>query len=205
MSTPYEPDTFLAMMLKRLSVIAVAGLLSACDSSQPTSGAARDFDLVAPDVVTLMSTILEPAAETYWDAVGAIWDSTGLHEFEPESEEDWERVLHSAYVIAESGNLMKMEGRTLDGDAWMGFAQAMTDVGRVAIEAAETMDAQAVFDAGAEVYFVCTACHARYALETLRPNDERVEAADISTGKESAPSPAGEDDPPGADSRGDGV
>ena len=49
----------------------------------------------------------------------------------------------------------------------------MVQVGRTAIEAAETRDKNAVFDAGAEVYYVCTACHATYALDTLRPNDTR--------------------------------
>jgi hypothetical protein len=167
------------MILRRTAVIGSLALTLSCLPAEEAPSGEREFDLVAPDVVTLMSTILEPAAETYWDAVGAILDTTGVYEFQPETEEEWERVLHSAYVIAETGNLMKMEGRTLEGDAWMGFAQAMTDVGRVAIEAAEAMDPQAVFDAGAEVYFVCTACHAQYALETLRPNDERVEAAEV--------------------------
>jgi hypothetical protein len=167
------------MILRRTATIVTLVLAASCAPADDTPSGAQEFDLVAPDVLTLMSTILEPAAETYWDAVGAILDTTGIYEFEPETEEEWERVLHAAYVIAESGNLMKMEGRTLDGDAWMGFAQAMTDIGRVAIGAAEAKDPQAVFDAGAEVYFVCTACHAQYALETLRPNDERVEAAEI--------------------------
>ena len=41
---------------------------------------------------------------------------------------------------------------------------AMIEVGRVAIAAAE-------FDAGAEVYAVCSACHATYALGTISPSD----------------------------------
>ena len=50
-----------------------------------------------------------------------------------------------------------------------------------AIAAAESHDSQGVFDAGAEVYAVCSACHAAYALQTLRPNDERSDPVDVQT------------------------
>jgi hypothetical protein len=43
-------------------------------------------------------------------------------------------------------------------------------VGRKAIEAAEARDEMGVFDVGAELYAVCTACHATYEVEVLRPN-----------------------------------
>jgi len=77
-------------------------------------------------------------------------------------------------VIAESGNLLMMGSRALDQTGWIGMSQAMVEVGRTAIEAAEARDEAAVFDAGAEVYYVCTACHAAYALGTLRPSDTRT-------------------------------
>ncbi len=92
----------------------------------------------------------------------------------PRTEEEWERVRNAGFVIAESGNLLMMEGRALDEPGWMPMSQALVDIGRTAIAAAETKDPQAVFDAGAEVYYVCTNCHASFALETLRPSDERA-------------------------------
>lgn len=149
--------------------IAASALLWACgsaDSSPP-------YEPVA-DVQELMLTILEPAAETYWDAVGWILDFEGTHEIRPETPEEWEAVRNAAYVMAESGNLLMMEGRAVDDVAWMAMSQAMVDVGRRALAAAESKDLMAVFDAGAEVYAACSNCHAVYALETLRPSDERV-------------------------------
>ncbi len=53
----------------------------------------------------------------------------------------------------------------------MNWSAALIDVGRQAIEAAESRSRDAVFDMGAEVYYVCTGCHATYALETIRPAD----------------------------------
>ena len=39
-----------------------------------------------------------------------------------------------------------------------------------AIRAAEAHNEQGVFDVGAEVYEVCTSCHAKYAAELTPPN-----------------------------------
>lgn len=152
-------------------------VLVGCSSDSGTA-AADDYELVT-DVQGLMLTVLEPAAETYWDAVGAILDSTGVEEFQPETEEEWEQVRHAAYVIAESGNLLMMEGRALDRGAWMAYSRDLVEVGREAIAAAEAQDPEAVFYAGGEVYLVCSECHASYALQTLRPNDDRTDPVDV--------------------------
>ena len=54
------------------------------------------------------------------------------------------------------------------------MAQSLIDVGQRAIEAADARSLDAVFDMGAEMYYVCTNCHGAYAIGTLRPNDARV-------------------------------
>ncbi|MDH3732798.1 MAG: hypothetical protein OEU54_04655 [Gemmatimonadota bacterium] len=162
----------------RRSLLLVLPLAFSGCTSDPATEASEDYDLVT-DVQGLMLTVLEPAAETYWDAVGAILDSTGVDEFQPETEEEWEQVRHAAYVIAESGNLLMMRGRALDRGAWMAFSRDLVEIGREAIAAAEAMDAEAVFTAGGEVYLVCSACHASYALQTLRPNDDRTDPVEV--------------------------
>jgi hypothetical protein len=116
-----------------------------------------------------MASVLEPAAEVYWDAVGSIIDETGLTEFSPQSSEEWDAARNSAYVIAESGNLLMMSPRAKDGDRWMEMSRALVDVGQKAIRAAESRDKSGVFDVGAEVYDACTHCHAAYAVELIRP------------------------------------
>ncbi len=147
-----------------------SALLLGCATDAPDSSS---YETVA-DVQQLMLTVLEPAAEAYWDAVGWIIDETGEHEIAPANPEEWEAVRNAAFVIAESGNLLMMDGRALDQTSWIAMSKAMVQVGRTAIGAAEARDKNAVFDAGAEVYYVCTACHAAYALGTLRPSDERT-------------------------------
>ncbi len=116
-----------------------------------------------------MATVVDPAADFYWDAVGWIIDSTGTEEVRPRSPEAWDSVRNAAFVVAESGNLMMMQGRAIPEETFTTYAQAMVEVGRKAIEVAEARDELAVFDVGAEMYAVCTGCHATYALETIRP------------------------------------
>lgn len=153
-----------AALLASLALLASA----ACGSEEE----AEPYAPVA-DVPELMGHVIEPAAEVYWDAVGWILDEEGEHEIRPTTEEEWLAVENAAFVIAESGNLLMMEGRARD-EAWVGMSQAMVDAGRRAIEAAEARAEQAVFDVGAEVYFTCVNCHATYAQETLNPS-QRVE------------------------------
>lgn len=117
-----------------------------------------------------MASILEPAADVYWDAVGTIEDAKGIIEVAPHTDEEWAAVRNSAFVVAESGNLLMINGRARDSGDWMKLSRALVDVGQRAIQAAESKNTKAVFDVGAEVYEACVACHAKYALPLIRPN-----------------------------------
>jgi hypothetical protein len=122
------------------------------------------------DVKQLMTAVLEPAAEVYWEAVGTVVDEKGAVDFAPASAEEWDAVRNSAYVIAETANLLMMEGRARDRGEWMTLSLGMVEAGRRALAAALARDTAAVFDAGAAVYEACAACHAKYAVATLRPS-----------------------------------
>ena len=150
------------MKPKRSHWLAVPILLSGCLAAE------EPYTPVA-NLQELMATVVDPAADFYWDAVGWIIDENGTEEIRPRSPEEWDLVRNAAFVVAESGNLMMMQGRAIDEELFGTYAQAMVDVGRRAIEVAEARDEMAVFDVGAEIYAVCTGCHATYALETLRP------------------------------------
>ena len=117
-----------------------------------------------------MKSIIEPAADEYWDAVGTIEDAKGVVHVAPATEEEWAAVVNSAYVVTEGGNLLMMTGRAKDSGDWMKLSQALIDVGQRAIKAAESKNTQAVFDAGAEVYDACVACHAKYLLPQAGSN-----------------------------------
>lgn len=150
----------------RTSTLFTLLILGCSDTPEPPP-----FTVVA-DSKQLMLSVIEPAAEVYWDAVGVIMDMEGTVLVRPETPEDWEAVENAAFVLAESGNLMLLEERAQGQGHWVAMSRAMIDVGKRAVEAAQARDPDAVFEVGGDVYQVCTGCHAVYATETLRPNYE---------------------------------
>lgn len=154
-------------MTTRWSLIASCGsialALAACEQAPPTP-----FQPVAT-TKQVMAEVLEPAADTYWDAVGSTSDKDGFHEHAPKNDEEWKAVIASATVIAESGNLLMMTPRALNQGEWMSLARGMVEAGVQARAAAQAHDVQKVFDAGAAVYESCTKCHAKYVIAAASP------------------------------------
>ncbi|MGD2047414.1 MAG: hypothetical protein PVF90_00890 [Gemmatimonadota bacterium] len=162
------------MCNRRICSVALAGLLvAACNAAPEAENAQSGFELVG-DTQELMAHIIDPAADVYWAAGGVIVDAEGEHFQIPENDEEWMALSNAALTIAESGNLLMMDGRAVDQGAWVTMSKELIDVGRQALEAADARNLDAVFDMGAEIYYVCTNCHSAYALETLRPNDDRT-------------------------------
>jgi hypothetical protein len=152
--------------MRAIFVCLSLGIISAgCNSAPPPP----PYQPIA-DVKTLMATIMEPAAEVYWDAVGIIVDETGEQHIEPKTVEEWDAVRNAAYMVAESGNLLMMPTRAKDGGEWMEASRLMIEAAQKAIRAAESRDKDAVFDVGAEMYDSCTNCHAKYSPDIVRPN-----------------------------------
>lgn len=153
--------------MRRISIVLLVALIGAgCNRDlppPPRSTPAPPFRPIA-DVKQLMASVMDPAADVYWDAVGTIVDKNGVVEIAPKTDEEWKAVVNSAYVVTESGNLLMMNGRAKDNGDWMKFAQALIDVGQRAIKAAESKNTKAVFDVGGEVYDACVACHSKYVV-----------------------------------------
>ena len=132
-------------------------LLGSC-TAQPQ---APPFQLTA-DVSQLMTTMIDPAADAFWDAVGTVISAEGVDHWEPRTDEEWAVVVNAAMTMTEAANLLMMGDRARDQDTWMQMAQGLVDAGRLALEAAEARDAEAVFALGEEVYNACDRCHNLY-------------------------------------------
>jgi hypothetical protein len=146
------------MMKLRWTLAAAALAASAC-SNETTQ--LPPFKPIV-DTGTLMESFIEPSADVIWLSVGTIVTAAGEEHIRPQTEEEWAKVKSAAVAVSEAGNLLMMEPRARDADEWMRLSTAMVDTGAEAIKAAEAKDPDAVFEAGAQIYAVCSNCHAKY-------------------------------------------
>lgn len=139
-------------------------IASLAGCSEPAETTAVKF---APtgSVLDFMNWHLEPVSDVLWDSAGYVVTEAGEVDLQPTTQEGWDSVRNAATVVAESGNLLMMPGYAQDSD-WMEYARGLTTAGLKARDAAEAKDADALFQAGAQLYSVCLACHNRYIVQT---------------------------------------
>jgi hypothetical protein len=155
----------------RASVLSAVLLLAAC--SEPAT-APRAGDTPAGDsppaafntslnMKDFMNLILDPAADVLWDSAGWV-DSreSGYEELYPTTDEQWDYVRRHSALLIEIGNMLALPGRALDNDAWLTYANGLSQAGALAMEAAALQNKEDFFQAGAQLYSVCTACHQAY-------------------------------------------
>jgi len=80
----------------------------------------------------------------------------------PKNDKEWAAVQNSALILAESGNLLMMAGRSKDNGEWMKDAKAMVDAGAAAFKAANSKDADKLGEIGGDILDTCEACHNKY-------------------------------------------
>lgn len=150
-------------------------LLAACsapEESVSTDGSTGPAFNTALSVQEVMALVLEPASDILWDSGGWILDASGYEELYPTTDEGWDYVRAQAAVVVESGNMLALPGRAEDGDAWMIYSEGLSSAGILAMEAAATQNEEDFFQAGAQLYSVCTACHQAYNPEINNRFDE---------------------------------
>ena len=110
----------------------------------------------------MMTSYLEPSADKIWGSAGFIITEDGEVDLQPTTEEGWLSVINAATVVAEGGNLLLIEGYSPNESDWDAYSKGLTSAALKARQAAKNEDADALFEAGGEIYNVCRACHNRY-------------------------------------------
>ena len=110
-------------------------------------------------VEQIMETTVEPVSNAVFDA--AVWEN-GVQVGGPKNDDDWKMVQANALMLAETTNLLLMNGRAKDQFGWPIRTQALRDAAMKAANAAGAHNTQAIFDAGTEIYQACTGCHLQY-------------------------------------------
>ena len=83
----------------------------------------------------------------------------------PRNDKEWMAAQRSAVLLAESGNVLMMPGRSRDQGEWARNARLLVDAGGAAYRAARAKDAVALAGLDASINASCLGCHKQY-----RPN-----------------------------------
>jgi len=157
--------------MTKLTSIAIAtavALLAGCNQGPPTP---------EKTVQQLMADDVQPTAEVFWDSVQFISDEDGYHEIFPETDADWKKTRDAATRLIELAELLQTPGYAAErGEDWVQISQSLAEVGRLAEQAADSRDAEKVFEVGGTVYSVCSGCHQVYPPADGLPGDIAAEA-----------------------------
>ncbi|MBM0107701.1 hypothetical protein JM946_23400 [Steroidobacter sp. S1-65] len=180
--------------LKVVAAMTLAGALAACSQAEsPAAGLApaatsSSIELTA-GIQDIMHDMIEPSAEFLWESVGVTETAEGVEEKQPRTDEEWAELRRHSIIIAESANLILMngrhvvrEGKLLDDHGTPGnltaeqveqaiaadratfesFGRALHEVGVTFLKAAEKRDTKAIMDAGETMDEVCEGCHLKF-------------------------------------------
>src|SRR2546422_11745141 len=67
----------------------------ATDTTGPTTASPKGY------VRDVMNYMMMPSASGVWNAVATVTDQTGVHEYRPKTDDDWNRVIAAATALAE--------------------------------------------------------------------------------------------------------
>ena len=149
--------------LRRLLFFFGFPLLVGCSNDQSEELAASEAVYNTQlDTQQIMSLVLEPASDILWDSAGWVMDAAGYEDLYPTTDEGWDFVRAQAAFVVESGNMLALPGRAEDNDAWMIYSEGLSEAGLLAMKAAAEQNEEDFFQAGAQLYSVCTACHQAY-------------------------------------------
>jgi hypothetical protein len=149
-----------------IAAATLAALLGACNQG-PEKPEKTVQQLMAQDV--------QPTAEIYWNSVQFISDETGDHDIKPETDADWAKTKAAAVRLQELAALLRTPGYTEGrGEDWTTFANSLTEVSKLAEQAADAKDPDKVFEVGGTMYNVCTACHQVYPATTGPEAEEQA-------------------------------
>jgi hypothetical protein len=176
-------------VMRRAVLIAVVTIATGCGRQEPSPPAQPSPFEPSAGIQDIMAYMIDPAADFLWDSVSTTVNEQGTQEKQPRTDAEWNEVRRNAIIVAESANLLMIEGRHVakegkqledhgtpgnltaaeaelaiaaDRAGYVSFAQALHEVGESMVAAADARDVQALFDAGNTLDQVCEGCHLKF-------------------------------------------
>lgn len=140
-------------------------------------------------VKELMRDMIDPLADNIFLAVGTMVNDKGIQDWEPRTDEEWDKVRIGAVAMAEASYLLKVprefappgDNNNSEGDdapelspaqimeklkrdpvLWQAKVEALRNVGREVLEIVGKRDVQALWAAGEDLDSACETCHLEF-------------------------------------------
>ncbi len=100
----------------------------------------------------LMTTLIIPSSDAIFD----------VSVNPPKTDEAWANLENQSLILAESGNLLMMDGRAVAETLWMEESRGLVDSGEDAFKAAKAKDLKRMLEVGEDILATCARCHYQY-------------------------------------------
>ena len=144
-----------------LFVSGIGFVIAGARTTQQAPPVQRSVTPVA-SILQIMNGITAPAATAVFASVGTVISFEEVVETAPKTDAEWQAVGDSAAALLESGNLLMLGDRAVDTGDWVAISQAMIEAAKVALEAVEAKDTEALLLSGEAINASCDDCHQRY-------------------------------------------
>lgn len=170
-------------------VLSATATLLACTGTPPQAITQQPPFKPSASIQDLMTAIVDPAADSLWEAVSSEVTSKGIEEKQPRTDQEWLAVRRNAVALLEAGNLLMVPGRAVthagkstedahvDGvsnpqqirqaiDAsparYQAGALALHNAAAEALAAIDAKDAPRLLVAGEKLDHACEQCHSAF-------------------------------------------
>jgi len=189
------------LIILALAVV-VTGVAAARRGGREAAAAAAAMNRVGT-VKEIMEGIVDPNADVLWESVATNITAAGVEEKAPKTDAEWATVQHSALMLAEAVNLLKMRGREIarpgdmntksgpdapeltpaeihekvnrDWSLWITHADRLQETAIKAWQVANARDVNGIVEVGDAIDKACESCHLEYWYPDLKkPRNERT-------------------------------
>ena len=170
-----------------LLLLSIVACRQVAQAPTPAQASAQPEYTTEATIKDLMLGLIDTSADVVWLSVTTTVSDKGIVEVRPQNDEQWEEVRYGALRLAEASNLLMIPGRKVarpgeksvapgvelepeemdvligkDRPGWNKRAKALHDAAMLAVRAAESHDADKIFEVGETIEHACEGCHRQY-------------------------------------------
>ena len=132
-------------------------------ANAPTEQSASPAGAPPATVLQIMNVLTSPASEVVFSSVQTVASERGVENVAPKDDQEWQKVVDNAVMMAESANLLLTPARARDQGDWVKMTNALIEASVASMKAASAKDAEALNTSFDQLYSACEDCHMKYS------------------------------------------